>query len=351
MGVRYTAGKEDKCFCIAPFPRPKLALRGASRAGGVAVFSFTATESDAGHRLDVIIAARLPHLSRSHAGRLIRSGYITVNGLVKKPGYLTRPNDLVRCEIPPPESITCKPEDIPLSILYEDRDVIVLNKPPGLVVHPGAGHKSRTLANALLFHCPGLEGLGDGIRPGIVHRLDKETSGCMVVAKNQLAYEGLKRQFKMREIQKVYQALVYGEVKTPTGVIKLPIGRHPTDRKRMSTQSRRSRPTETHWKIKEGFQGVTLLEIDLKTGRTHQVRVHCAAMGHPVVGDATYGKKGRLKEVRSRQTREVLRTVGRHMLHAWQLTFSHPNTGTLMRFESSLAKDMASVLNSLRTLV
>jgi 23S rRNA pseudouridine1911/1915/1917 synthase len=244
---------------------------------------------------------------------------------------------------------------MPLSILYEDRDVIVLNKPPGLVVHPGAGHESRTLANALLFHCPGLEGLGDGIRPGIVHRLDKETSGCMVVAKNVLAYESLRRQFKMREVRKAYLALVYGEVKRPAGVIKLPIGRHPRDRKKMSTQSRRTRPTETRWKITERFSGMTLLEIDLKTGRTHQIRVHCAAMGHPVVGDATYGKKRKLKEVPSRQTQEILRTVGRHMLHAWQLTFSHPKTGTLMRFESPLAKDMASVdmasvLESLRTL-
>jgi 23S rRNA pseudouridine1911/1915/1917 synthase len=239
---------------------------------------------------------------------------------------------------------------MPLSILYEDRDVIVLNKPPGLVVHPGAGHKGRTLANALLFHCPGLEGLGDGIRPGIVHRLDKETSGCIVVAKNEVAYESLRRQFKMREVRKVYLALVYGEIKTLAGVINLPIGRHPTDRKKMSTQSRRTRPTETRWKIKEGFSGVTLLEIDLKTGRTHQVRVHCAAIGHPVVGDTKYGKKKRLKVVPSRETREVLGTVRRQMLHAWQLTFSHPKTGTLMRLESPLAKDMASVLEALRTL-
>jgi 23S rRNA pseudouridine1911/1915/1917 synthase len=316
----------------------------------VAVFSFSVTESDSGHRLDTVVAALLPALSRSHASRLIRSGHITVNGRIKKPGYLTRPGDVVQSEFPSQESITCKPQEMPLSILYEYRDVILLNKPPGLVVHPGAGHKGRTLANALLFHCPGLEGLGDGIRPGIVHRLDKETSGCIVVAKNEVAYESLRRQFKMREVRKVYLALVYGEIKTLAGVINLPIGRHPTDRKKMSTQSRRTRPTETRWKIKEGFSGVTLLEIDLKTGRTHQVGVHCAAIGHPVVGDTKYGKKKRLKVVPSRETREVLGTVRRQMLHAWQLTFSHPKTGTLMRLESPLAKDMASVLEALRTL-
>jgi 23S rRNA pseudouridine1911/1915/1917 synthase len=283
---------------------------------------------------------------------LIRSGQITVNRLVKKPGYLTRPGDVVQSEIPSPEPITCKPEEMPLSILYEDRDVIVLNKPPGLVVHPGAGHKSGTLANALLFHCPSLEGLGDGIRPGIVHRLDKETSGCMVVAKNDLAYKSLRRQFKTRKVRKVYIALVYGEVKTQSGVITLPIGRHPIDRKKMSTKSRLGRPTETHWRTKEGFCGVTLLEIYLKTGRTHQVRVHCSAMGHPVVGDAKYGKKGRLNALPFNQTREVLKkTVRRQMLHAWQLAFFHPQTGTWMSFESPLAEDMASLLNSLRTLV
>jgi 23S rRNA pseudouridine1911/1915/1917 synthase len=281
---------------------------------------------------------------------LIRAGHVTVNGHTKKPGYLTKPGDLVRSEVPSPEPVICEPEPIPLSILYEDQDVIVLNKSAGLVVHPGAGHKSGTLVNALLFHCPGLEGIGDGIRPGIVHRLDKETSGTMVVAKSGLAYEVLGRQFKMREVRKVYLALVYGEVKKPAGVINLPIGRHPKHRKKMSTQSRQSRPTETRWKIKEAFSEVTLLEIDLMTGRTHQVRVHCAAMGHPVVGDPTYGKRRKWQKVLSGKTVEALKTARRQMLHAWQLTFQHPRTGELMRFESPLPKDMASMLDALRVL-
>ncbi len=316
----------------------------------MSVLSFTATAPEAGRRLDTVIAARFPTISRSHASRLIRKGHIRVNGQGKKPGYVVRFQDIVQTEIPSPDPVECRPEAIPLSIIYEDGDVIVLNKPPGLVVHPGAGHKSRTLVNALLFHYPRLSGIGDENRPGIVHRLDKETSGSMVVAKNVLAYKSLSRQFKMREVHKVYLALVYGAVRQPEGVISLPIGRHPTDRKKMSIRSRRSRPTETHWKVKEAFSGVTLLEIDLKTGRTHQVRVHCATLGHPVVGDSTYGKKRRQNAVLARPTQEVLAIVGRQMLHAWQLSFYHPQTRELMRFESPLAEDMASVLDALRSL-
>jgi 23S rRNA pseudouridine1911/1915/1917 synthase len=311
---------------------------------------FTATESEAGHRLDTVIVARLPTLSRSRVSRLIRAGHITVNGLIKKPGYLIRPGDVVRCEIPSREPITCRPEAIPLSVLYEDGDVIVLNKPPGLVVHPGAGHKSRTLVNALLFHCPDLEGIGGDLRPGLVHRLDKDTSGTLVVAKNALALESLTDQFKKRAVQKQYLALVYGDMKASAGVIDLPIGRHPTDRKKMSTESRRSRSTETRWKIKEAFSGVTLLQIDLKTGRTHQIRVHCAAIGHAVVGDAKYGGNRRWKELPSQDLRNILKSVRRQMLHAWHLTFMHPRTEKLMSFESPLATDMAGVLDGLRAL-
>jgi len=316
----------------------------------VPVLSFTATESEAGYRLDTVIVAHLPTISRSRASWLIRAGHVTVNGLIRKPGYLTRPGDVVRFEIPSPEPITCSPEAIPISILYEDADVIVLDKPPGLVVHPGAGHKSRTLVNALLFHCPDLERVGGAFRPGIVHRLDKDTSGILVVAKNDMAHDSLSHQFKKRQVQKRYLALVYGNMKTPAGVISLPIGRHPTDRKKMSVESRQSRSTETRWKIKEAFSGVTLLEMDLKTGRTHQVRVHCAAIGHPVVGDATYGGKRRWKDLAQGPMQDLIRAIRRQMLHAWKLSFVHPRTGQLMSLKSPLPKDMASVLESLRGL-
>jgi len=314
----------------------------------VYVFSFEATESEAGRRLDTVIAARLPALSRSYVGRLIRVGQITINGLTKKPGYITRRGDIIRSEIPPPQPLTCKPEPIALSILYEDADLIVVNKPPGLVVHPAPGHRSGTLVNALLYHCGDLKGIGGELRPGIVHRLDKDTSGTLVAAKNDMAHHGLSRQFKKRQVGKRYLAMVHGDVKQSAGVIDLPIGRHPTHRKKMSTRSRRSRSTETRWQIKESFSGVSLLEVDLKTGRTHQIRVHCAAMGHPVVGDVTYGGKKRWKELPSQALQEVLKGVRRQMLHAWKLTFEHPRTGQRMAFESPLPKDMALILEALR---
>jgi len=326
---------------------------GASKCEVVSerTLGFEVTESAAGRRLDTVVAARLPALSRSYVGRLIRAGHITVNGIRKKPGYVTRPGDIIRCEIPPPQPITCKPEPIPLSILYEDADLIVLNKPAGLVVHPAPGHRSGTLVNALLYHCGDLKGIGGELRPGIVHRLDKDTSGTLVVAKNDMAHHGLSRQFKNRHVGKRYLALVYGAMKASAGVIDLPIGRHPTHRKKMSTTSRQSRSTETRWQIKESLSGVTLLEVDLKTGRTHQVRVHCAAMGHPVVGDATYGGKKRWKALPSQALQQVLKGVRRQMLHAWTLRFEHPRTGRWMDFDSPLPKDMALLVEALRSLV
>ena len=317
----------------------------------MSVLSFEVTASEAGRRLDAVIAARFPALSRSYVGRLIRAGQITINGITKKPAYLTKRGDIVRCEIPPPQPTPCKAEPIPLSILYEDADLIVLNKPPGLVVHPAPGHWSGTLVNALLYHCGDLTGIGGELRPGIVHRLDKDTSGTLVVAKNDMAHHGLSHQFKKRQVEKRYLALVYGAMKESAGVIDLPIGRHPTHRKKMSSTSRRSRSTETRWQIKESFAGVSLLEVDLKTGRTHQVRVHCAAAGHPVVGDAAYGGKKRWKAVPSQDLQEVLKGVRRQMLHAWALRLEHPRTGQWMGFESPLPRDMALLLETLRTLV
>jgi 23S rRNA pseudouridine1911/1915/1917 synthase len=317
----------------------------------VSVLSFEVTESEAGRRLDAVIAARFPALSRSYVGRLIRAGQITINGITKKPAYLTKRGEMIRSEIPPPQTIPCKAEPIPLSILYEDADLIVLNKPPGLVVHPAPGHGSGTLVNALLYHCGDLTGIGGELRPGIVHRLDKDTSGTLVVAKNDMAHHGLSYQFKKRQVEKRYLALVYGVMKESAGVIDLPIGRHPTHRKKMSTTSRRSRSTETRWQIKESFAGVSLLEVDLKTGRTHQARVHCAAVGHPVVGDAIYGGKKRWKAVPSQDLQDVLKGVRRQMLHAWALRLEHPRTGQWMRFESPLPRDMALLLEALRTLV
>jgi len=336
--------------------RPQFALRATHRVSLQIMIekrpalSFSATGPEAGRRLDTVIAGRSPELSRSYAGRLIRAGRVTVNRLPRKPGYVIKSGDIVRAEIPPPEPIDCAPEPIPLSLLHEDGHVIVLNKPPGLVVHPGPGHRTGTLVNALLYHCRDLAGIGGELRPGIVHRLDKDTSGTMVVAKSDMAAESLCSQFKKRQVEKRYLALVYGKMKASAGVIDLPIGRHPLDRKKMSTRSRRSRSTETRWRRREIFHGATLIDVDLKTGRTHQIRVHSAAMGHPVVGDTTYGGKRRWKEVPSRDVQHILGSVKRQMLHAWQIAFLHPDTQKPMRFQSPVPEDMASVMESLRGL-
>jgi 23S rRNA pseudouridine1911/1915/1917 synthase len=314
----------------------------------VRVLTFTATELEAGRRLDAVLAACFPTLSRTYIARLARRGHVTVNGLKIRPGYTTKCGDSVRLEVPPPQTISIKPEPIPLSILYEDAHIMVLDKPSGMVVHPGPGHHSGTIVNGVIHHCPDLEGIGGEIRPGIVHRLDKDTSGALVVAKSDLAHEHLSLQFRERRVKKRYLALVYGRTEASEGVIDWPIGRHPADRKKMSTRSRRIRSTETHWKVKEQFPGVIYLDVGLKTGRTHQIRVHCAAMGWPVVGDALYGGKKRWKEITSPQARHVLSKVGRQMLHAFKLAFVHPHTGEWLSFEAPLPRDMRSVLESLR---
>jgi 23S rRNA pseudouridine1911/1915/1917 synthase len=310
---------------------------------------FTATEAERGRRLDTVLAVRLPAKSRSYTAKLIRAGHVLVNGLPTKAGYITRTGDVIRSVIPPPRPISLKPEPIALSVLFEDSDIIVVDKPYGLVVHPAAGNESGTLVNALLYRCKDLEGIGGELRPGIVHRLDKDTSGCLVVAKNDRAHEALAYQFKNRQVQKRYLAIVYGNMKPHSGSIRKPIGRHPVNRKKMSTKSRRGRPTETQWKTKEAFSGASFLEIDLKTGRTHQIRVHCASLGHPVIGDATYGGRKKWKEAPP-EIQDVARSVQRQMLHAWKLAFVHPASGEPIRFQAPVPEDMATLLTSLRRL-
>ena len=241
-----------------------------------------------------------------------------------------------------------------LQILYQDRHLIVINKQPGLVVHPAPGHSSGTLVNALLYHCPDLGAIGGEIRPGIVHRLDKDTSGTMVAAKSAEAQEELARQFKDREVQKKYLALVYGNVRPEGGVIQLPIGRHPVDRKRMSTTTRKGRDAETHWKIRERLAGTTLLELDLKTGRTHQIRVHCSTMGYPVVGDQVYRPRKLFSNLREKLSNHspvaiaALKSADRQLLHAWQLSLTHPYSGKNMTFESPLPAEMEKLIHLLR---
>ncbi|MBW2583958.1 MAG: RluA family pseudouridine synthase [Deltaproteobacteria bacterium] len=317
-------------------------------------FTILVDESDQDRRLDAVVAAHLPACSRSLAANLIANHKILVDNQPKKPGYRVRSGQEIIGRIPAPEPVEYKPESIPLDILYQDRYIVVLNKPAGLVVHPAPGHRSGTLVNALLYHCPDLGGIGGEIRPGIVHRLDKDTSGTMVVAKNAQALEILAQQFKTRTVRKKYLALVYGDLKNDEGTINLPIGRHPVHRKQMSTTTRKGRSAETSWRVREKFKAITLLELTLKTGRTHQIRVHCTALGHPIVGDQVYRSRKWLKDIdrlfsgESSSMVAQLKAVSRQMLHAWRLRLTHPYTGEIMTFESPIPTDMETVIEKLR---
>jgi 23S rRNA pseudouridine1911/1915/1917 synthase len=315
-------------------------------------FKFIVGPEEARMRLDAYLSLHLPECSRSFTAHLIRQEAVHVDGCAQKPGYRVRPEQIVSGHLPPPAPVDIVPEPIPLDIIFEDDDLIIINKPAGLVVHPAAGHPSGTVVNGLLHHCPSLEGIGGEQRPGIVHRLDKDTSGLLTVAKSQLAHTRLSEQFKQRHIEKIYWVLVEGRPKNPRGRIELPIGRHPTDRKKMSTRSPSGRDALTLWCVKEAFPDVTLLEVDLKTGRTHQVRVHCQAMGHPVVGDPVYGWRSRRKSSTKENLElfNILRTAPRQMLHARQLTFIHPVTGTSLTFEAPLPEDIQLLLDRLRTI-
>jgi 23S rRNA pseudouridine1911/1915/1917 synthase len=312
-------------------------------------FTIFVTEPESGQRLDLLVAARLAVCSRTVAAGLIRSGEIRVQGMLKKPGYRVRPGDEIRVRIPPPKPIELIPEPLDIDILFQDQDLIVVNKPPGLVVHPAPGHACGTLVHGLLYHCPDLEGIGGELRPGIVHRLDKDTSGVLVVAKNAAAHHHLARQFKSRKVIKEYLALVHGKMQSDSGTIALPVGRHPVDRKRMSTVSRNSRGAETSWRVRERFPGATLIDLDLKTGRTHQIRVHCAAVNHPVVGDAVYGaRKARKDFADGNDVSNLLSAVSRQMLHARRLEFSHPVQATIVSCEAPIPQDMQALINALR---
>jgi len=319
-----------------------------------AAFTVLADEFDNGRRLDIVVASHLHACSRSLAASLIAARKIVVDGRAKKPGYRVKTGERIDGQIPAPVPVAFRPEPIPLHILDEDEHLIVINKQPGLVVHPAPGHSSGTLVNALLHHCPDLQGIGGELRPGIVHRLDLDTSGTMVVAKTAAAHEALARQFKNRRVNKTYLALVHGQMESEDGVIDLPIGRHPVDRKKMSTTSRRHRSALTHWRVREKLGSAALLEVSLKTGRTHQIRVHCAAIGHPVVGDGVYGsrKRGKAPPGSIGKSRDfaahLLRSAPRQMLHAWRLGFDHPASGRWLQFESPMPEDMQRIVRELQ---
>lgn len=293
----------------------------------------------AGERLDRYVTRICSTVTRSQALRWITHGHVRVGGRVKKPAYVIRTGDEVEVIPPPPMATGVMPEALPLDILYEDRDLLVVNKPAGMVVHPGAGQSSGTLVNAVLAHCGDLTGIGDELRPGIVHRLDKGTSGVMVVAKTHAAHAALVRQFQGRTVEKIYTAVVIGRI-CAEGRIDAPIGRHPRDRKRMSTKSRRGREAVTAWKVVEYFDSqAAWLSVRLGTGRTHQIRVHFAALGHPLLGDATYGGRGAGQRL-PQPWQDMLQVFSRPALHATRLGIIHPGTGERMAFEAPLPTDL-----------
>jgi len=297
-----------------------------------------------GLRLDSFLASRLSEISRTRIQHAIHDGDILVNQRIAKSSYRLREGDQIEIDLPEPPPVELVPENIPLNIVYEDADVIVVNKPAGMVVHPGAGIESGTLANALVHHFNSLSKKAGRIRPGIVHRLDKDTSGLLVVAKNDIAHERLSDQFRDRQVFKMYIALVYGRLAKDRGEIQERIGRGTHNRTRMAVlKGGAGRPAHTIFEVAARYQEFTLLNVQIKTGRTHQIRVHLAHIGHPVVGDSTYGG-GRVNEIRDVETRRAAQSLGRHFLHAEKLAFSHPRTGEPLEFTSPLPNELNRLL-------
>ena len=288
----------------------------------------------AGERLDSFLAARLPGLTRSAAARLIETGQVLVDGKPARKSARLAGGETVEVTLPDPEPADALPQDIPLDVVYEDDDVIVVNKPSGLVVHPAPGHPDGTLVNALLHHCGGsLSGVGGELRPGIVHRIDRDTSGLIIAAKNDAAHLALSAQLQDHTLARTYEAVVVGNLREDRGTVDAPIGRHPTDRKRMAVTDRGGKPAVTHWEVLARFPGYTHVRCRLETGRTHQIRVHMAHIGHPIYGDGVYGKAV------SGVTGQCLQAVG--------LSFLHPRTGEAVRLHCPLDREFAAVLQRL----
>jgi 23S rRNA pseudouridine1911/1915/1917 synthase len=301
-------------------------------------------ESHPGERLDVFLREKFPAASRGAMQRLIEQGHIRVNGKTVKPTHSPRVGDEIEIYFPEPKSAEAKPEKIPLDILFEDKSLLVVNKPAGLVVHPAAGHEEHTLVNALLHHCQGsLSGIGGVARPGIVHRLDKDTSGCLVVAKNDETHLALSKQFAERTVEKIYDALVIGVLANDAGEIHAAIARHPTHRKRMAVHDDGDgRAAHTSFRVIKRFPHATHAEAEIHTGRTHQIRVHFQHLGHPLIGDETYGAKPNMKFAELTGY-----TAPRVLLHARKLSFVHPRTGKKVSFTAPLPDDFSAALKFL----
>ena len=305
------------------------------------------TSQDAGERVDTFLTHKKVLPSRAQVQKLIKDAKIKVNGFPTKPSYRLEEADHIIIEPPKPEASFLKPQALPLDILYEDEHVIVIYKKAGEVVHPGAGHKEGTLVNALLAHGE-LSPIGGVLRPGVVHRLDKDTSGVIIFAKTELAHRELSEQFQKRTVKRKYYALVFGKMRYESGFFNETIGRHPVERKKMSTRSKKGKSALTSWKVLEGFDQMTFIEASLATGRTHQIRVHFSHAGHPVVGDKLYGGAKRLSGIVDMNVRRTIQPLSALLLHAAQLQFQHPVTKETLLFEVPLPNYFKEILNLLR---
>ncbi len=300
-------------------------------------------------RLDRFLADCLPELSRSQLKKLVDDGQVLLQDEPVKAGFRLKGGETIAVTVPPSTPIEAIPQDIPLRVLYEDSHLIVIDKPAGLVVHPAPGHTDGTLVNALLHHCSDLAGIGGELRPGIVHRLDKDTSGVMVATKDDATHNDLAAQFKAHSITRRYVALVHGLLPTDAGMIDASIGRHPTHRKKMSGKGRAGRRAVTHWKVLRRYdrERLTLVELTLETGRTHQIRVHFSEKNWPIVGDPVYGNASRTNVIKDPELRGLMQKLQRQALHARVLGFVHPASGEYLQFESPLAADMAQIVSRL----
>ena len=304
--------------------------------------------SEAGTRLDKYLASHLVALSRTQLQRLIHEGHVQLAYGVATASYRVQGGDRITLWVPPPQPARPAAEQIPLQIVYEDDSVLVLNKPPGLVVHPAPGHRSGTLVNALLFHCQTLSGVGGEARPGIVHRLDKDTSGLLLVAKHDRSHRHLAAQLKARQLRRCYMALVRGAMPASRGTIDAPIGRHPQQRKKMAVVTRSGRVARTHYQVLDAWGPISLLRVSLETGRTHQIRVHLAHVGHAVLGDAVYGV-GAWHLPGHPSLERAVGAFPRQALHAEQVCFQHPDTDQWLEFTAPLPADMAGLIAQVQT--
>lgn len=318
---------------------------------------YVVDDKNSGERLDLYLVGHLPEMSRSYLQKLIAKAHATVNGAAVRAGHKVQVGDCVKVVVPPPEPTDIQPEHIPLDVIYEDEQIIVINKPKSMTVHPAPGSRTGTLVNAVIAYSDDLSGIGGTERPGIVHRLDKNTSGLLVVAKTDVAHASLQSQIQHRTAERRYLALVWGSPRFNEAVVDAPIGRHPTDRQKQAiikdTDRYTARDAITRLNVLQRFEGFTLLEAKLDTGRTHQIRVHCSFIGHPVVGDPTYGGAKRpvpstYSKLDQRDLSGLLEALQGQALHAFALSFDHPTTGRRLSFEAPLPPDIAHLLDWLK---